>query len=448
MLALAVLYLSICLGLSLSDPPVSFQAGAVREARPALPSGFLLGTATASYQVEGGNPNSDWAEFEKQPGHIKNGRASDHWNQVSGDIALMKELGANAYRFSLEWSRLEPQEGVWDEAAWAHYEDELTQLRAAGIAPMVTLLHFSLPNWLAARGGLTSADFPEKFARFSREAARRLGGHVDLWCTLNEPNVQMLAGYIDGQWPPAQHDPAQAEKALLGLARGHAAAVKVLREVTPRTKIGIAINLVELEPYSRLSLLDWTASSIASQAYNWALCDSFLSGRLKLSIPGWPKLDEEVPGIRGSVDYFGLNYYTRYLVQFSPSMPGMLDRRLGPGKRTEMDWETYPEGLLRMTRAAWKRYRLPIYITENGVADASGENRDAFIQAHLYAVTRALDEGIPVKGYFHWSLLDNFEWAEGFRPRFGLYKVDYTTYKRTPALGAQTFRKWAAGLAR
>ena len=446
-----LIYLGACLVLSSQDPPVSFSPEAIRATNPSLPVGFLLGTATAAYQIEGDNPNCDWASFERQKGRIergeRNGRASDGWNRVGGDIALMHDLGANAYRFSLEWSRLEPRRGVWDEKAWAHYQDELSRLRAAGITPMVTLLHFTMPQWL--EGGATAPEFPERFGRFAAEAARRLAPSLpetSLWCTLNEPNVQMLAGYYDGIWPPGQHEPAQALKALAGLARAHALASRALRDAIPGVRVGIAINLVLIEPYSRWSLLDWKASQIASDAYNWALCDSFKTGRLVLKLPGWPVLDEAIPGLAGSVDYFGMNYYFRCLIRFSPGSPGMFERITGPGPRTDLDWEIYPEGLLRLLRAAWKRYELPIYITENGIAEASGQHRPDFIQAHLYAVTRALAEGIPVKGFFYWSLLDNFEWAEGFRPRFGLYRVDYKTFERTEAPGCETFRAWAKAL--
>jgi beta-glucosidase len=224
------------------------------------------------------------------------------------------------------------------------------------------------------------------------------------------------------------------------MMRAHARAAKILRAANGQAKIGIAQNLVDLPPLYRWSLLDWAASDIASKGYNWVTYDAIKSGRLVLKVPGWPAVDEAIPDLAGSADFFGLNYYTRYFTHFNPSEPGMLERRPGPGRRTDMDWEVYPEGMLRMLRAAWQRYQLPIYVTENGVA---GADRAEFIQSHLYAVSRALKEGIPVKGYYYWSLLDNFEWAEGFRPRFGLYHVDYTTMERTPAPGSEVYQRWA-----
>jgi beta-glucosidase len=412
-----------------------------------LPAGFLLGTATSAHQVEGGNDRSDWARFEAEPGRIargeRSGRAADHYHRVPEDVALMRVLGANAYRFSIEWSRLEPTEGTWDEGAWAHYVAELHQLREADITPMVTLLHFTLPGWLAERGGLTADHFPARFERFAAEAARRLGPEVDLWCTLNEPNVQMAAGYLDGVWPPGRRDPREAERALLGLLRGHAAAAAALRAGDAGAAVGIALNLVLLEPSAPWSLPDLLAARLASQAYNWTVYDAVASGQVRLWVPGLFDLDVPVAGLAGSADFVGVNYYTRNLIRFAPGAAGRVERQPGPGARSDLEWEIHPDGLLRLLRAAWHRYRLPLYVTENGIADAAGTRRPGFVDAHLHAVAQALREGIPVRGYFHWSLIDNFEWAEGFAPRFGLYRVDYATFERTPAPGAERFRAWA-----
>jgi beta-glucosidase/6-phospho-beta-glucosidase/beta-galactosidase len=199
-------YFGSCGVLCLLHPQACFPPGISRGKLPAVfPRGFLFGTATSAHQIEGGNSNNDWWDFENQPGTIKNGdhsgAAADAWNRIPGDIALMKSIGANAYRFSIEWSRLEPQEGTYDQAAFDHYQDELRQLHAAGITPMVTLLHFTLPKWLAARGGLLAPDFPERFAAFTHQAATRLGSQATLWCTINEPNVQINFEWAEGFAP-------------------------------------------------------------------------------------------------------------------------------------------------------------------------------------------------------------------------------------------------------
>jgi len=449
-----VSWLGMCLAFSIADPAFSFSAAELSRPPAPLPSDFLWGTATAAHQIEGGNRN-DWTRFEEQPGHIargdRSGRAVDHWNRMAADVALMAAVRANAYRFSIEWSRLEPVEGTWDETAWARYANLLRLLREARITPMVTLLHFTLPQWIADRGGATAPDFPVRFARFAGEAARRFGPEVDLWCVLNEPNVQMYLGYVEGVWPPGRKSPAEAAKAFAGLLRAHTLAVRALRESDAGAKVGVAINLIDLQPASRWSVPDWLTTRIAAEAYDWAFYDSILAGRIRLKAPGFPTLDEPMPELQGSADWFGVNYYRRDLVRFSPGTPGLLVVAPGPGLKNDLGWEVHPEGLLRFLRAAWERYRLPIYVTENGIADSAGNTRPAYIRSHVHAVGRAIAEGTPVRGYFHWSLMDNFEWAEGFAPRFGLYRVDYETLARTATPGAEEFaalspRRGVAGI--
>jgi beta-glucosidase len=447
---LALLYAAACLYLAQKSPPVAFTPEELAAPVGPLPASFLLGTATAAHQIEGGNDKNDWWRFEEKPGAIKNGdrsgRAADHWSRVPGDIALMKSLGANAYRFSIEWSRVEPEKARYDEAAWAHYEDEVKQLKAAGITPMVTLLHFTLPAWLADEGGVTAPDFPARFGAFAAEAARRLGGDVDLWCTLNEPNVQMFFGYVEGTWPPGEKSNELAARAFAGLLRGHAAAAKAIRGQDPAAKIGVAMHLQVFDPLYRVSLLDWIIARASASAFNWAFYDSIQAGRVRFSAPGFPSLDEPADDLKSSADFFGVNYYRRELVHFSPGAVGMVARQPGPNPTTDMGWEIYPEGLLRVIREAHGRYGLPIYVTESGVSDIAGTQRPAYLRGHLRAVVRALQEGIPVEGFFYWSLMDNFEWAEGFTPRFGLYRVDYATQERAPAPGAEVFREAAQAL--
>jgi beta-glucosidase len=442
----ALLWVGVCALFILTRPTVTFSPAELARPAPDLPAGFLWGTATSAHQLEGGNEN-DWTRFESVPGNIEGGDrstvAADHWNRMAEDVAHMTAIGANAYRFSIEWSRLEPEEGSWNEAAWARYQDLLRQLREAGITPMVTLLHFTLPNWMADRGGVAAADFPERFSRFAAQAARRLGPDVELWCTINEPNVQMYMGYMVGNWPPLEASPARAASAWVGLARAHAAAAKALRSVDPDAKIGIAQNQMALQPAWRLWIPDWLTVRLVDQAWNWAFHDAVQDGRVRLRLPG-ASIDERMPDLAGSADFLGLNYYHRYLLHAVPGAPQGVEMRPGPGMKSELGGDpppgdSYPEGMLLLMREAWDRYGLPIYITEAGIADDQGVMRGPLIRAHVEAIQRALSEDIPVRGYFHWTLMDSFEWEKGYRPRFGLYHVDRETLERTRAGGAEVF---------
>ncbi|MFI5183546.1 MAG: glycoside hydrolase family 1 protein [Vicinamibacteria bacterium] len=444
--AASAAWFGTCAYFSAASPGVAFSREELAERPPAWPSGFLWGTATAAHQVEGGNRN-DWSRFEETPGRIaggeRSGLAVDHWNRMAEDVALMAALKANAYRFSIEWSRVEPEEGRWDEAAWGRYGELLRLLSEARVTPMVTLLHFSLPIWMADRGGIAAPDFPDRFARFAGEAARRFGAQVELWCVLNEPNVQMYLGYVTGIWPPGKKSPSEAVEAAAGLLRAHAKGAKAVRGASSRAKVGVAMNLADFQPASRWSLPDWIATRGAASSFDWAFYDSIAAGRVRFDSPGFPKVDEALADLAGSADWFGANYYTRNLVHFSPTEPGLVALREGPREQTDLKWEIYPEGLLTLLRTASARYKLPIYVTENGIADAKGDKRGPYIRSHAHALSRAIGEGIPVRGYFYWSLMDNFEWAEGFAPRFGLYGVDYATLARIPAEGSEAFRDLA-----
>jgi beta-glucosidase len=455
LIALAVVvtasaYVAICriLTARTSAPPLADET--ISTIVAGLPPRFLLGTATSAHQIEGGNDRNDWSLFETLPGKIANGersgKADDHWNRVTEDIDLMKRLGANAYRFSVEWSRVEPSPGAWDDGAWAHYRNEVDRLNEAGIVPMVTLLHFTLPAWMAQRGGLTSPDFPEAFAKLAAEAAARLGPGVGMFCTLNEPNVAMYNGYVLGTFPPGQKSNDAAVAAFAGMLRAHAAAARALRARSPNAIIGLAINLIAFEPKNPYNVLDDVATRIASDAYDWAFLESLQAGRIRFSAAGFPSIDEPCPDLAGSLDFIGVNYYRRDIVSFAPGRPGMLRNEPGDGDRNDLGWEIHPQGLLRLLREVSRRYRLPIFVTENGLADAKGNRRSSFIKQHLGAIATAAREGIDVRGYFHWSLLDNFEWADGFSPRFGLYRVDYASLTRTPTPGAETFSRFAEAL--
>lgn len=410
------------------------------------PPGFLWGTATSAHQVEGGDLVSDWTRFESQAGRVRerarSGEAAGHWDRVAEDIGWMEKLGANAYRFSISWARLEPRDGVWDEAAWTHYQEETRALVAAGITPMVTLLHFAQPEWLAERGGLESPEFPARFARFAGEAARRLGGEVDLWCTINEPFIHMYLGFVKGWKAPGLRDPERAARAWGGLLRAHAAATAALRAADPGARVGITEYLAFVGPESRWRLWDWISARLARRAINGSFADAVLAGRSRLRLPGFPWTDVRVPELQGTLDWFGVNYYTRFLLGVTPSEPNGVEILQSVGEQmSDTRLEIFPSGLLPLLRETYEKLGVPIYITENGLASADGRNRASFLRRHAWVMRQAIAEQIPLRGYFYWTLLDDFEWADGYEAKFGLLRVDRATLARSLAPGAEEFER-------
>ncbi len=428
-----------------------------------LPAGFLMGTATAAHQVEGGNVNdwSRWEETRYEDGtpHIRDqsvsGLADDSWNRFDQDLAAMRELGANAYRFSIEWSRVQPSPDVWREDVVERYRQMLVKLRAAGVTPMVTLWHFTLPRWAADAGGWESDATVDAFEAYAGRLAQALGGEVDLWCTVNEPNVYAVESYMEGIWPPGKHDSAAAAEVLYRLMAGHARAAAQLRAHDLvdadgdgfATRIGIAHHVRVFQAASA-SVADQAVAALTDAFFNEALVEGARTGRLKLVVPLEVDLDREVPGLAGSFDYLGLNYYTRDHLRTDLGSASF-QRQYVPDRRPKNDlgWDLYPEGLY-LFLVRFGRYGWPIFITENGIADASGETRPDYLRAHLYAVSAAARKGVEVRGYFHWSLIDNFEWAEGYTAKFGLFRVDFADplLPRVPTAAVPLFRDSAQRL--
>lgn len=418
----------------------------------AFPAGFLWGTATSAHQVEGGNVHNQWWEFEQVPGNIhhgdRSGAAADHWNRYEQDLDLARELGTNSYRFSVEWSRIEPEEGVIDEAALQHYSDVVDACLARGITPMVTLFHFSLPTWLTHEGGFTWKKAPARFERFARLVAARLGDRVDLWCTINEPMVYVAGGYLAGVFPPGREgDMKDTLGVVVGMVRAHMRAYKAVHDADrvdadgdgKAAMVGIAKHQRVLEPHDRGDLRDHLMTNVARTFFNDLFLLAVTKGRVVIRLPGGHRFGFRIPFMKPALDYFGLNYYSRDIVEYDPSQPGGFGRRVKEGAPvTELGWEIYPEGLHTVIMEA-ATYGLPIYITENGLADADDDQRPAFVRDHLAQVARAIGDGADVRGYFHWSLMDNFEWHEGFEPRFGLFEVDYATQTRTLREGGRVY---------
>ena len=439
---------------------------------PGLTPKFLLGVATSAYQTEGGNHN-DWTAWEAAnypdgSPHIAGGatatRAADSWNLWRKDVAALEELGANVYRLGVEWSRLQPRDGAWDAAAAAHYREMLLALRNGQprrIQPMLNLYHFTLPDWVVAHGGWEWEGAPAAFAAFASRVADAFGSEVDLWCTLNEPNVYISKAYMAGQWPPGVKDPKRAARVLARLLQAHGLAAAALRahDVVDAdgdgaaARIGLAHNMIVFDPASS-GPLDVLVARGADRFYNQDILTALQSGRIRISLPTVISIDEPAPLLVGSLDWLGLNYYTRQKVAsrlFSAhDASGSPYQVVVDASRphNDMGWEIYPEGLYRMLVRV-QAFGWPILVAESGVADRAGTVRPGFIRSHIYALDRARAEGVNVIGYMHWSLMDNFEWSHGYGGRFGLYTIDFDGdpgLERRPTPAVATFQELARNI--
>ncbi|MDD5633707.1 MAG: glycoside hydrolase family 1 protein [Candidatus Omnitrophica bacterium] len=404
-----------------------------------FPENFLWGAAMSAHQVEGNNSNNDWWKWEQEGNTEPSGDACNHYNRYKEDFLLAKQLNHNAHRLSIEWSRLEKTEDSWDEKEWAHYKDVVRTLDELGIEPVVSLNHFTIPLWLAQKGGWTNEQSPEYFARFTEKAAIELGDKVRYWITITEPNIVAMLEYLFGIWPPCIKDFNIALIVLKNLLKGHVlaySAVKSAAAKNPKIKkpiIGISHAVTAFHPCSPFSLSDRFCTYYRSKFHNYAFITSAIKG--KVLIPGVQC--EKLPA-KNTVDFIGLNYYFRQFIQHQKPF---LSHPLGevcslshhhtPGGITDMGWEIYPRGIYEVTKSFYKRYKLPIMITENGLATKDDAIRKSFIKDHLEHLLRAINENCNVLGYLHWSLMDNFEWAEGYSKKFGLIKIDRQTQERT-----------------
>lgn len=410
-----------------------------------VPDDFLLGCATSAYQVEGGIEN-DWSAWADS-GQIKTpcGSAVEHWLRWKEDFDLLGDLGAGAYRFSVEWARVEPEPGVFDEAALAQYGQMAKDLRSRGIEPCVSLLHFTHPPWfhrLCPWHDL-NGDAPAQFARFVERVVRALDGAVEMFTVLNEPGVWLSAAYVGAAIPPGFASFTKLASAGAQLLRAHAAAARVIRAHVPTAKIGVAHNVLRFQPDRAGHPADQIAARYVAQAFNHALPRAFTTGKWQLGLLPGVRKSFDLPEVIGSLDFLGVNYYSRVFVRPrlrpQPAVDLVYEDREGFGV-TDLGWEVYPQGM-QDTLREMSKYGLPMYVTENGIDDRSDTRRSAYLYDHLAEVLRARRDGIDVRGYFHWSLLDNYEWLEGFEPQFGLYRVDRETLQRTPTRAADLFRE-------
>lgn len=398
-----------------------------------FPAGFLWGTATAAHQVEGGNTNNNWSRWEAEPGRILNGDRSglacDWWSgRWREDLDRAAETGQNAHRLSIEWSRIQPAPDRWDEDALDHYREIIRGALDRGLTPMVTLHHFTDPLWFYDQGGWEQENAPELFEQFAARAVKALKEYVSLWVTINEPNVYVLSGYVGTDFPPGKGDMNAAFTVMRNLIRGHAAAYRAIKRIQKNSSVGFALNYRSLKPASPASPFDRALANFAHSSYNDSFARALQTGELRFAAKR-----ASIPEAVGTLDFIGVNYYTRDLVRFAPFAPKeMYMRRYFP-KDAEQSPTGFianvPEGLFEALRWA-KRFGQPIYITENGIEDASDDLRPRYLVEHLHQVWHAISFNYPIKGYFHWSLVDNFEWERGWSQRFGLWGLDVQTQAR------------------
>lgn len=432
---------------------------------PAFPAGFVWGAATSAYQIEGapledGAGSSNWHRFVHRSGTVAKGDtgdvACDHYHRLDDDVRLMRDLGLMAYRFSVSWSRVLPQgRGAVNEPGLDFYRRLVDRLLENGIQPMVTVHHWDLPAALDDAGGWLNPDTVGWFADYAAVLFRALDDRVPLWITINEPWVIVDAGYMAGCHPPQRHDPRAALTAGRMLLRAHAAAVRTYRSLG-RNRIGITVNLEPKYPHSD-DEADRAATRRADAYMNRQFLDPIFFGTYPDDLreafgTAWTEpAVEEAAGVREPIDFLGINYYSRSVTRFDPTVEPFHAGAVGqPGAfHTEMDWEVYPDGLRDIL--VWVRDRygdIPLYITENGAAFADPEPaggrvddplRVDYLRSHLLAARAAMDAGVDLRGYFVWSLLDNFEWSCGYDKHFGIVHVDRTTMQRTPKTSADFY---------
>jgi beta-glucosidase len=404
-----------------------------------FPKDFLWGASVSAYQVEGGNHSQwtvwelahaselaksaekryghlpQWDEIKKQakdPNNYVSGRAIDHYKLYEEDFKLLKKLNLNTFRFGVEWSRLEPEEGVWNEEAFDHYRRYIEKLKEMDIEPVMNIWHWTSPVWFAEKGGFSKNANLQYFDRLVKKISDEYGHLLRYVITLNEPNNYISFGYILGTWPPGETSFLRAIRVYWNLVKAHRRSYKILKKHHPELQVGIAAQLANIQAKRPHNLFDELSTKIMRYAWNWWF----------------------LRRIRRQQDFVGFNYY------FSDYYTGVFKRQNPKTPLSDMGWYMEPEGLYPLLLRIWSRYKKPIIITENGVADAKDEYRRWWIEESVVAMQRAISEGVKIKGYFHWSLMDNFEWADGYWPKFGLVEVDREhDMKRTIRSSAKWF---------
>ena len=424
-----------------------------KHAKTPFPKNFLWGGSTATHQVEGGTHNQ-WTEWElahaaelaktaharlgwlpdwervkdraQDPNNYISGRGIEHYKLYKEDFKLIKQLNHNAFRFGIEWSRVEPEEGVWDKAAWDHYKEYAETLLDMGIEPILNIWHWTMPTWFTAKGGFAKRANLKYFDRFVAKLTQELPiKKFKYILTLNEPNVYATFGYLTGEWVPNEKNSLRMAVVYWNLTRAHRRSYAILKTANPKLHVGVAIQLANIQAKRPHNLLDEFATKWMRYAWNW-----WFTNRIKRH-----------------QDFIGINYYFTDYYAFGGykgvKHPDMFNRVNPNMPKNDLGWYMEPEGIYPLLLRAWSHYRKPIIITENVVADERDEYRRWWLEESIVAMERALSEGVDLRGYLHWSLLDNFEWKYGWWPKFGLVSVDREHgMKRTIRPSAQWWADW------
>ncbi|MHC1694367.1 MAG: glycoside hydrolase family 1 protein [Eubacteriales bacterium] len=406
---------------------------------------FLFGTASSSVQIEGGDKNNTWYNWCGE-GHIADSStcytACDHWNRVEEDTDLLVSLGVGTYRMSFEWSRIQPSPEHIDEEALSHYRHELKLLCGYGIRPLVTIHHFSEPQWFMDKGGWAVHGNSEYFIRFAKLCVERFGDLVSDWVTFNEPNVYSTMGYFTGIFPPGKRSLRLTLRVRSEMISCHVRLYSMIHEIRKekgfegQTKVGFAMHIRIFDSFTTVGKI---IARIVDYAFNTMFMEGMTCGKLCFPLPK-----------RGCscccgkyADFIGINYYTRNIVEFVLDPRSLFYRYITDMTldKNDLGWDIYPEGIYRVCRRYYDKYSLPIYITENGICDRHDNRREKYITDHLSMLARAIDDGIKIERYYYWTLYDNFEWLEGESAPFGLYKCDFNTMERIPRPSTSEYKR-------
>ena len=433
-----------------------------------FPNDFIFGVATAAYQIEGskfGNcGSSHWDTWSETPGNVHNSDngsiACDHYNRFYDDLDIIKSGGFDSYRFSTSWSRVMPDGKSVNSEGLDFYDRLVDGMIARGLKPNLTLYHWELPSYLADIGGWTNRDIAERFAEFTDVIINRIGDRIDHTATINEPWCVAWLSYFLGGQAPGIRDIRAAVRAMHHVMLAHGKALEVLKS-HGQSNLGIVLNLGHGEAASNTQA-DINATKTFDAIHTRWFMDSLFKGNYPKDMLS--KVEKYMPEnfesdmklISSPIDWLGVNYYTRGVIKAAPNEPWPhFEEEEGALPKTQMGWEIYPEGLELLLKRIYNDYtnEIPIMITENGMANEDVVSNDIcddpirvkYFEDHLQAVIRCIAHGVPVKGFFGWSLLDNYEWAYGYEKRFGLVHVDYKTQKRTPKASFKAFQKAISG---